>query len=147
MASRAISRRTRPLAAKVAARLAVDLKVESVETSHRLHAVDLVREAVADGFDAVIAFSGDGTVNEAANAVAGTDVALGVLPGGATNVLCRHLGYPMSLPAATAELARRAREGKRRLLRIGSLNGRYFTVAGGVGVGAEFFSHIEGHAK
>jgi diacylglycerol kinase family enzyme len=138
---------TRPLAAKVAARLALDVKLETVETSHRLHAIDLAREAAADGFDAVIAFSGDGTVNEAANAVAGTDVALGVLPGGATNVLCRHLGYPTSLPAATAELARRAREGKDRLLRLGSLNGRHFAVAGGAGIDAQFFSHIEAHPK
>ena len=42
----------------------------------------------------VVAFGGDGTVNEAANGLAGSDTPLTCLPGGATNVYCRTLGIP-----------------------------------------------------
>ena len=46
------------------------------------------------GFGTVLAFGGDGTLNEAAQGLVGTDVALGVLPGGSTNVLARSAGVP-----------------------------------------------------
>jgi diacylglycerol kinase family enzyme len=135
------------LAERVAARLATAFKLDVARTLHRGHAVELAREAVGDGTDAVVTFSGDGTVNEAANALAGSDVALGILPGGATNVLCRHLGYPPTLPAATAELAGRARAGRTREIRLASANGRRFTVAAGAGIDAATFERVERHPE
>jgi diacylglycerol kinase family enzyme len=45
--------------------------VEAVDTQARSHATELCRQAAAEGYDVVVAFGGDGTVNEAANGLAG----------------------------------------------------------------------------
>ncbi|HVE90973.1 MAG TPA: acylglycerol kinase family protein, partial [Actinomycetota bacterium] len=85
--------------------LEATFKLERVSTERRGHAADIAREAVRSGAEAVITLGGDGTVNEAVNGLmasgAGSDVCLGVLPGGGTNVLARVLGYPNDLVDAT----------------------------------------------
>src|SRR5213592_3405384 len=67
-------------------------QVDAVETQGRDHATSLSREAAHEGYDVVVAFGGDGTVNEAAHGLAGSATPLSVLPGGSTNVFCRLLG-------------------------------------------------------
>ncbi|NLA36449.1 MAG: diacylglycerol kinase family lipid kinase, partial [Actinobacteria bacterium] len=74
--------------------LAAHHEVRMVETERRGHATDLAAHAVDDGFDVVAVYAGDGTLNEAANALIGTTVALAPLPGGSTNVFARTLGLP-----------------------------------------------------
>lgn len=64
-------------------------------TESRGHATELATQAVNDNVDLVVAVGGDGSINEVANALAGTQVPLGVLPFGSGNGLARHLGYPM----------------------------------------------------
>src|ERR671937_2220105 len=66
--------------------------VDAVDTEGRGHATEICREAAHEGYDVVVAFGGDGTVNEAVNGLAGSDTPLTCLPGGATNVYCRVLG-------------------------------------------------------
>src|SRR4029078_5086388 len=61
-------------------------EVEAVDTQAKLHATELCREAADEGYEVVVAFGGDGTVNEAANGLIGSDVPLTCLPGGSTNV-------------------------------------------------------------
>src|SRR5579871_3848934 len=61
-------------------------QVHAVETEARDHATALCREAAREGYDVVVAFGGDGTANEAANGLAGSDTPLTCLPGGRTNV-------------------------------------------------------------
>src|SRR5438067_11172738 len=63
--------------------------VEAVDTEARAHATEICREAAAEGYDVVVAFGGDGTVNEAANGLAGTETPPSALPGGPTNPLAR----------------------------------------------------------
>ncbi|MDE7408340.1 MAG: diacylglycerol kinase family lipid kinase [Muribaculaceae bacterium] len=58
-------------------------------------ATRLARKAADNGFAAVIAAGGDGTVNETATALCDTGVALGILPMGSGNGLARHLGIPI----------------------------------------------------
>src|ERR671934_811250 len=79
-------------------------EVEAVDTEKRDHATQLCREAAREGYDVVVAFGGDGTVNEAANGLPGSDVPLTALPGGSTNVWCRTLGIPNDVVDATEHL-------------------------------------------
>ncbi len=60
------------------------------------HATDLAAAAAKDGFDLVIAVGGDGTINETATGLIGTDTALGIIPIGSGNGLGRHLKIPMN---------------------------------------------------
>src|SRR3954447_24652185 len=79
-------------------------EVDAVDTQARGHAIELCREAAHEGYDVVVAFGGDGTVNEAANGLVGSRTPLTCLPGGATNVYCRMLGIPNDVVDATEHL-------------------------------------------
>lgn len=84
--------------------LAVRHELAVVETSSRDHASTLARVATADGTGVVVVLAGDGTLNEAMQALVGTDTALAVLPGGSTNVLARTLGVAYDPLDACAQL-------------------------------------------
>jgi diacylglycerol kinase (ATP) len=68
------------------------------ETSKPLEATELARHAVNQGAKVVVAAGGDGTVNEVANGLVNTDVALGVLPVGTTNTWALQMGIPALNP-------------------------------------------------
>ncbi len=96
----------------------------------------LAEYGVAEGVDVVAVFGGDGTTMQAAAALVGTDVALGVIPGGTGNLLAGNLRIPPS-PARAAEVLVRGRARRLdlgRMSREGST--QYFAVAGGVGMDA-----------
>jgi diacylglycerol kinase (ATP) len=85
------------------------LDVEPVPTSGPGQATDLARQQAASGAESVIAFGGDGTVREVAAGLLGTpgaDTALGILPGGTTNVLAMTLGLPRDPLEAAVRLPR-----------------------------------------
>ncbi len=95
------TRSKRGLDEVVAERLSADrLKVTTVFTEGPGHASDLAAQAVRDGFDMVIAAGGDGTVNEVANTLSNTKVALGIIPLGSGNGLARSLGIPQDVGEA-----------------------------------------------
>lgn len=127
---------SRPTLAVIERALSADFNLEILETVERGHATEVAHRAVAEGVDLVVVFSGDGTINEAVNGLAGTEVVLGVLPGGATNILARALGMPLDLVDATGVLIARALEGRARKLSLGRADGRYFGVNCGAGVDA-----------
>ncbi|MDQ3981450.1 MAG: diacylglycerol kinase family lipid kinase [Actinomycetota bacterium] len=132
--------RTREVIAKA---LSADFKLEVADTMSRNHASALAADAVDRGFDAVVAFGGDGTVNEAAQTLVGSGLALGVLPGGTTNVLARSLGIPRDPVEATAFVAARLRAGSRRSINVGANNDRYFIFSTGMGLDAEVVKRVE----
>jgi diacylglycerol kinase family enzyme len=127
--------------------LAADFKLEVVETVRRNHAGGLARDAVDRGFDAVFAFGGDGTINEAAQGLVGSDVALGILPGGTTNVMARSLGIPTDPIEAVAFLAGRLRSGTKRRIDVGRIEDRYFLFSAGMGLDAEVVKRLEEHPE
>lgn len=138
----AVSLRTTEVIAKA---LSADFKLEVADTRARDHASDLSRAAVEDGFDAVVAFGGDGTINEAAQSLVGTEIALGILPGGSTNVMARALGLPPHPVDATAVVAARLRSGTTRRINVGKFGSRYFLFSAGMGLDAEVVRRMEAH--
>ena len=121
--------------------------VEAVETEARDHATQICREAASEGYDVVVAFGGDGTVNEAANGLIGSTTPLTCLPGGSTNVFCRTLGIPADVVDATEHLLRIADDFHPRAMDTGVVNGRHFVFASGVGLDASVVERVEGHPK
>jgi len=93
----------------------------------------LAREAVAAGFQTVVAAGGDGTVNEVLRGIAGSGVRLGVLPLGTMNVFARELGLPLDWTSAWARIAL----GQERRVDMGWANGIPFAQLAGVGFDAQ----------
>ncbi len=125
--------------------LAADHQVTVAETSRRGHATRLAQGAAANGTEAVIVLGGDGTFNEAANGLAGTDCALGVLPGGSTNVFARSIGMTNDPIEATGELLAALGEGlgEIRTVGLGNVSGRRFLFHVGVGFDAAVVAQVE----
>lgn len=127
-----------PSSAKARADLAVaTLAAKGVRgavhcTQHRGHAQALASAAVRRGEERVIAWGGDGTVNEIASALVGTDTVLGVVPAGSGNGLARELRLPTSPDLALAH----ALSAPVRLIDAGTLGGRWFFSIAGVGFDA-----------
>jgi diacylglycerol kinase family enzyme len=121
--------------------------VEAVETQARAHATQITREAAQEGYDVVVAFGGDGTVNEAANGLIGSETPLTCLPGGSTNVFCRTLGIPNDVVDATEHLLRMADDFEPRQVDTGRVNGRHFVFSSGIGLDASVVERVDSHPK
>lgn len=109
---------------------------QTADTDHPGHATELAAAAAAEGRRLVVAVGGDGTANEAANGLVGSETALWTLPAGSTNVFARTLGAPDDLDAATASLARHGVDPTVRRMTTGTVDGRHFLFMAGVGVSA-----------
>jgi diacylglycerol kinase family enzyme len=120
-------------------------EVDAIDTNARGHATELSREAAREGYEVVVAFGGDGTVNEAANGLAGSDTPLCCLPGGRANVYCRMLGIPNDVVDATEHLLLMADDWRPRRVDVGSLNGRRFVFSAGVGLDASVVEQVDAH--
>lgn len=130
--------------------LSADHEVTLAETTRRGNATRLARDAARSGTDLVVVLGGDGTLNEAANGLAGTGTAcaLATLPGGSTNVFARTLGLPNDPVEATAVLLDALdRPGAVRPVDIGSVNGRFFLFHTGVGFDAAVVAQVEKRAS
>ena len=118
-------------------------EVEAVDTEKRSHATQICREAAAEGYDLVVAFGGDGTVNEAANGLAGSETPLTALPGGSTNVWSRSLGIPADVVDATEHLLQMADDFRPRRVDMAKVNDRHFVFASGLGIDASATRHVD----
>jgi diacylglycerol kinase family enzyme len=141
--------------------LAARADIEVVETRHRGDAREIAARAVAEGWDALLVLSGDGTINEAVNGLmdkasiragrtttdpataAGQLPALGALPGGNANVFTRDLGVPSDPLAAVELIAARLAAGTTRTIGLGLAGDRYFTFNAGLGWDAEVIHAVE----
>lgn len=119
--------------------------VTVAETSRRGHASRLAKGAAAEGYEVVVVLGGDGTVNEAANGLAGGSTALALLPGGSTNVFARTIGFTNDPAVAAGELlaALRGPGSSIRRIGLGRANGRYFLFHAGMGFDAAVVEQVE----
>lgn len=118
-------------------------EVDAVDTEARGHAIELCREAAHEGYDVVVAFGGDGTVNEAANGLRGSPTPLTCLPGGSANVFGKMLGIPGDIVDATEHIMAMSDDWRPRSVDLGVVNGRCFTFASGLGVDASVVERVD----
>ncbi|HSF61229.1 MAG TPA: diacylglycerol kinase family protein [Gaiellaceae bacterium] len=120
-----------------AVRAALPNGTELRMTSAKGEATEIARE-VSGRVDALYVFGGDGTYNEVLNGIDGA-TPLGLIPGGGTSVLPRALGLPNDPVAA----ARRLADGSTHRVGVGSVNGRRFGFACGIGFDAEVVRAVD----
>jgi len=145
------------------------LDLETAQTRYRGHARELANASAAQGFDLVVTFGGDGTVNEVVNGLmtarvpdysgppcgpagagdgdglagAGTRPAIAPIPGGGANVFARALGMPPDPSGAVRRILAAVDSGTRRTIGLGQATDRYFTFSAGLGVDAEVVADVE----
>jgi diacylglycerol kinase family enzyme len=132
--------------------LSADAKLEIEETANRGHAAALACRAMRDGVDVVIALGGDGTVNEVVNGLLTDGVhpdlpALGVVPGGSTNVFARALGLPNDPFEATSMLIDAMATWRTQRIGLGRADDRYFLFTAGMGYDAAVVAAVEAHRR
>ena len=97
-------------------------------------AEQLARNAVAEGFEQIVAAGGDGTIHEVVNGLAGSNAALGLMPMGTMNVFANELGLPANDLGRCWEIIRR---GETRLIDLPTANKKHFAQLAGVGLDAQ----------
>ena len=122
--------------------------VQPMPTTGPGSARELARECVAQGATSIYVAGGDGTVNEVVNGMAGSQTALGVLPGGTANCLAVELGIGTNLlraaeQAHTWEVQRIALG----LCRRDAGESRYFVAMAGAGVDAQIVRDVNKRIK
>ncbi len=117
--------------------------VAVLETNAKGEAESLARAALDEEFDAIVAAGGDGTINEVANALAGSGKVMGVLPLGTLNVLAAEIG----LPTDPRRIAQIIVAGRPRKIHLGRAGERRFSIAAGVGFDAQVAARIKPFAK
>jgi diacylglycerol kinase family enzyme len=127
---------------EVIAELRSRYRLEAFSTTARDTGITIAADAAAAGAELVIAFGGDGHVNEVANGLAGSASSLGIVPGGTMNVFARALGVPLDPLRALDHLQQSLGRPPRRVP-LGRMNDRYFTFSAGCGFDAEAAERVE----
>jgi diacylglycerol kinase family enzyme len=136
----AVTARRRVLIQRI---LGTDHKLEVAETSRRGHAARIARGAALEGVEVVGVLAGDGTLNEAADGLAGTATALAPLPGGSTNVFARSIGVAYDPVEAAEQLRASLARGNFRRVGLGAANSRRFLFHCGLGLDAAVIAQVE----
>lgn len=146
--------------------LGAQLELETAQTRYRGHAHELAAASAARGYDLVVTFGGDGTVNEVVNGLmhsrvpdysgqpgggTGMDAdvdahrrpAIAPVPGGGANVFARTLGMPPDPAGAVQQILTAVESGTRRTIGLGLAGDRYFTFSAGLGVDAEVIADVD----
>ena len=112
-------------------------------TEYAGHASELAYQYARMGFDAVVAVGGDGTVNEVAKGLKGTNTALGIIPMGSGNGFARHLNIPIR-PQKAIEMINHSEPIS---VDYGLANGKLFVSTCGTGFDALIADHFAGSNK
>ena len=105
-------------------------KVNWEETRHPGDAIGIASRAAEKRLPVVFACGGDGTINEIANGLAGSETAMAMIRGGVSNIWAREIGIPRHPTAA----AQACIEGARRRIDLGKVGDRYFVLMAGYGL-------------
>lgn len=133
----------RKRAKKVVLALEEEFKIKGIKTEYAGHATELARQAVNDGVEIVVAVGGDGTVNEIASALVGTETALIIVGTGSGNGLARDLGM---FGLSTKQIIERIKENKSYRIDCGEVLGRKFFCTCGSGFDA-LIGHLFAQTK
>jgi diacylglycerol kinase (ATP) len=102
-----------------------------------------VREMVMKSPDLLVAWGGDGTINEVVNGMFGSDIPLGILPGGTANLMVRELNIPQDVSAAVEVIG----DGTIRRISVGMANERYFVLMVGIGFDSAVIQNVNSTMK
>ena len=117
---------------------AIGVRAEILLTAASGHAYDLARQAVLAGAGLVIAWGGDGTINEVGRALAFSETAIGIVPAGSGNGLARELGIPVSPGKALAHALSRPV----RLIDAAEIEGHLCFNVAGIGLDARVAERV-----
>ena len=107
------------------------------------YAPERVERALADGAETIFVWGGDGMVQRAVDAIAGTDAKLAILPAGTANLFASNLGIPDDI----GEAVQVGLSGRERRLDLGKMNGEHFAVMAGAGLDARMTRDVDGGPK
>ena len=127
---------------QVIAALRSRFEIDAYATTARDTGIDLAASAAEAGAGLVIAYGGDGHVNEVANGLAGSSSVMGIVPGGTMDVFARALSIPLDPFRAIDHLWARRSEPPRTVT-LGRMDDRYFTFSAGCGFDAEAAERVE----
>ena len=122
------------------------LELDTRQTQYRGHAGELAAASASQGYDLVVTFGGDGTVNEVVNGLMQAPdgrPALAPIPAGSGNVFARTLGLPADAGGAVQRILAAVAAGTRRQIGLGLAEDRYFTFSAGLGIDAEVIADMD----
>ena len=108
-------------------------EVEYAYTQYAGHATELASQASEVGFDLVVAVGGDGTVNETAQGLIGTQTCMGIIPAGSGNGLARELGISMNMKESASILIK----GVNLQMDVCKINNQKYLCTSGIGFDAQ----------
>jgi diacylglycerol kinase (ATP) len=119
------------------------LKVDVAIAHPKREATPIVKKAIKNDYDMVIAMGGDGTIDAVIDGIAGSKMRLGIIPAGTSNDVAKSLGIPNDLQEASALIA----EGHTRKLDLGQISTRktkksYFFMVTAIGLVATIYPMV-----
>jgi len=115
-----------------------EYEVETWQTQYPCHATELAKKAVLEEVELCISVGGDGTMNETACGLVGSETCLGIIPLGSGNGLARHIGLSMKPEMAMKQLI----HGETKVMDVGQINEKYFFLAAGIGFEGTVAKHF-----
>lgn len=117
--------------------------IQADYTEYKNHATELTKMAIESNPDIIIACGGDGTINEVASCLIGTNIKLGIIPVGSGNGLSAHLQIPKKIDKALQVIL----NGQSTTIDVGKLNDKYFFSNMGVGIDAMIIRNYENSGR
>lgn len=113
------------------------ISVETFLTEKGGHATEIANQVLSENPEIIVACGGDGTINEVAQALVGSNVALGIIPIGSGNGLAANLNIPKTTEKAFETIL----NAKINKIDAGKINENYFFSNMGLGIDADVINN------